>query len=420
MVRWRLEIRGLPGKNRKKQKIVVLCQCKTAKNSISTPSKIPLDLPERIASSKTNVLLVGYLLAGAILYGYAVTCGLGLTFDSQHYLAAARSLLRNGTLQNPDGTVFSNWPPLYPVLLAMARADWQWIRAGQFLVFEGILFLTWQLGKEALQTTHARLFLALVTLFGTPLLLVNVFVWSEGVFILLTLAMYLSFGRYVATDRLRWLIGLTLLSDLLCLQRLVGILWVLAFATLLYLVQKRARTAIAYVVLSCLPVVFWLWRNVQVEATPSFLGNIGAASFVQTCMGYTDAIGNWFVPTGVPLPVKAAVGVLWIAGILFFLVRHRPTVGSVAFQANYLTVFYLAGMIFLKGTFTEIDRFAVPAFGWLFLGLAAVGDTVRPLGWRRWLIIGVVGVWLLYPVSRTVKNAAFWHEVNCQVRDKQK
>ncbi len=367
---------------------------------------------------KTNSFFIGCALVVSVLCLYAIQCGIGLTFDSHHYLAAARSLRHSGTLLNADGTVYTNWPPLYPVLLALAQGNWLLIRIGQVLVFLGILFLTHQISQKYIQHFLVRAFLIGAVTVGTPLVLVTVFVWSEGVFILLTLAMYLFFRRYVTTNQVAAFIGWIVLSNLLCLQRLVGVVFVVAVGVLFWLIQKDTKRTIFYVLFSLVSVALWLWRNAQLETTPSFMENVWVTPLEQTWMGYVDAVSTWFVPVNVSFTVKTIVGVLWILGILFFWVWYRPTVCSLAFQATFLALFYLIGMIVLNGTVTEIDRFAAPGFVWVFLGIGAGLDTVFPSlpHRRRWLMLAIVGVWLLYPVSRTVKNVLFWHEANCQTK----
>lgn len=167
-----------------------------------------------------NFRLVAFLclVVSGIMYGYSTWCGLGITYDSQHYLSAASSLLQDGVLENADGSIYSNWPPLYPVFLALFGTDEFLIKIGQGVVLLGIIYLTYCVVSQSITDKVLRAFLLIGVAVGTPIMLINVFVWSEGLFVLLTLIMYLLFQKYQQSPKWYLLIGLIIVSNLLCLQ----------------------------------------------------------------------------------------------------------------------------------------------------------------------------------------------------------
>ncbi|MDJ1495190.1 hypothetical protein QNI19_19780 [Cytophagaceae bacterium DM2B3-1] len=355
------------------------------------------------------------LLVSAGMYGYSTWCGLGITYDSQHYLSAASSLLQDGVLKNADGSIYSNWPPLYPVFLALFGTNEFLIKIGQGIVLLGIVYLTYCIVSQCITDKVLRAFLLIGIAVGTPLMLVNVFVWSEGLFVLLTLAMYLLFQKYQQSPKWPLLIGLIIVSNLLCLQRLVGIGVVGLFGIMLYLNQRDVKKAGCYIALSWIGVLIWLWRNIQVEVNPSFVDNVFVASLNKTLYSYIEAIGNWIVPVSLYFSIKVILVIGWLISTGLFLFYKRISVKSFAFQANFLGWSYLFFMIGIGGTLTEIDRFAVPGYIWLIAGFIAIIDTILPQLSRksRWILYVMIVVWLLYPTGRTLKNVVFWHDVNC-------
>ncbi len=62
------------------------------------------------------VIILGY--AGTSLYGP------GLSADSITYWSAAQSFRESLTLLKVDGSAYTNWPPLYPVLLSLFPSDY--------------------------------------------------------------------------------------------------------------------------------------------------------------------------------------------------------------------------------------------------------------------------------------------------------
>ncbi len=363
---------------------------------------------------RQNSILFLSLATGAVLYGYATHNGLGITHDSRHYLAAARSLLHDGTLRNADGTAYTNWPPLYPLLLALARAELSHIRIGQVLVFLGILFLAYCLAARNIRQPGLRVFFMGSVVFSTPLLLANVFVWSEGFFVSLGLLLFGQFQYYQADPRPSRLAALVVLGNLLCLQRFTGIFLVFGFAFLIFLQRKSLKETAFYSFFSFLGIATWLFRNTFHEHSPAFRQNIFVISPLQSFIGYTEAFGDWFVPVSAPFALKLAVGVLWFSGILFCQRRFRFKPGSFFFQANFLALWYLACMVLASGEALETDRFAIPAYLFVFGGITAGLDAAfAVLSARRVLAATLLlSVWMAYPVVRTVKNAAFWHWAN--------
>ncbi len=380
----------------------------------SAKAMSPARLQTPISFMHRHFFLSCCLATGAVLYAYATHNGLGITHDSRHYLAAARSLLHDGTLRNADGTAYTNWPPLYPVLLALARAELRHIRIGQVLVFLGILFLAHRLAVRNIRQPGLRVFFMGSVVFSTPLLLTSVFVWSEGFFVLLTLAALICFRHYQSSERAAHFWWLIIFGNLLCLQRLTGTFFVFGFAVLVFIQGKSLKKAILYSVFSLAGTAAWLFRNTFLEHSPAFRQNILVISPLQSFIGYTEAFGDWFVPVSAPFALKLAVGVLWFSGILFCQWRFRFKPSSFFFQANFLASWYLACMVLAGGEASETDRFAIPAYLFIFGGIAAGLDAAfTVLSARRVLAATLLlSVWMAYPVVRTVKNAAFWHWAN--------
>lgn len=184
---------------------------------------------------------------------------------------------------------------------------------------------------------------------------------------------------------------------------------------LLWLHHHDVKKAGYYILLSLVGILIWLWRNTQVEVNPSFVDNVFVASLDQTLYFYIEAIGNWIVPVSMYFALKIILVIGWMAGGWLFLFHKRISVKSFAFQANFLGWMYILFMIGIGGTLSEIDRFVVPGYIWLIAGFIAVIDSILPQlsKKRKWMVYILIGVWLLYPAGRTLKNVIFWHDVNC-------
>jgi hypothetical protein len=246
------------------------------------------------------------LVVGAVLFLYATSCGLGITYDSRQYLAAARSLLQNGTLRTADGTAYAHWPPLYPAWLAVWGAA-ETVKYAHLAVWLVTLSFAQRFGQKMLKTPFAQTFFLLTLVFGTPLFLVQVFAWSEGLFVLLTVLVFVFFRKFTETERKRHLFWMLLFSNLLCLQRLTGMFFVAGFGLLLWQARQNAKLTLMYVSVSLTSVTLWMLRNTCVETEPSFVGDLFVVSPLVSVKNHLSAIGNWFVPQAVPVAAKAAI-----------------------------------------------------------------------------------------------------------------
>ena len=71
----------------------------------------------------STVALIGMgVLAAWLVFARTVAWGVGLSADSAAYISAARNLLAGHGFLKFDGSPFSEWPPLYPLLLAALGA----------------------------------------------------------------------------------------------------------------------------------------------------------------------------------------------------------------------------------------------------------------------------------------------------------
>ena len=68
-----------------------------------------------------SIWIVIALSIGLIIY--STWCGIGLTYDSFDYLAAASSFQKDGILRNHNGGPYFFHAPLFPVLVSILGED---------------------------------------------------------------------------------------------------------------------------------------------------------------------------------------------------------------------------------------------------------------------------------------------------------
>ena len=181
----------------------------------------------------TNVWFVPVLL-GICLHQWSTYYGLGTTYDSMNYLAAADSFRSSGTFVGVNGDPYLAWPPLFPLILSLFGEQMdlvsKFINSGLF----GYLIFLWDRIAINLQlNAKSRLLFSIILALGTPILMVHSFLWSEPFFLV-----FLSLTIYILTKASPIggadFVQLIVLGILMTLQRHAGIFFVGATVIVLY------------------------------------------------------------------------------------------------------------------------------------------------------------------------------------------
>src|SRR5688572_14502031 len=174
-------------------------------------------------SPKLWIILIAALSACIGLEMYGRSCGFILVSDSLQFLSAAESFRTEGKFLSPDGSYYSYWPPLFPVVLAATSKPLVllvWVNVvckiiiGLTLVyFSSIFFRTFKM---------KALFIS-ISMINVYIIMISVFVRSELLFMCLIFA-----NAYFAFNLKRpyyfWWFLIT--GFLMCLQRNAGLFWI--------------------------------------------------------------------------------------------------------------------------------------------------------------------------------------------------
>ncbi len=194
---------------------------------------------------------------------------LGVTPDSVNYAHAARSLAQEGTLLRFGGTPYTTWPPLYPTLLAgllylLPDVD-SAAKALNLLAYLLSGIWAWGLFRDHFSQRRWALFFFGLVMGGYPMLWVHLHLWSEPLFIALTVGFFRYALRYLRSGRTTdWWIA-TLLVAMATLQRYIGVVWWGWWVFLQWQATpsppRKWRRAGAALLFGGLPLIGWLARN---------------------------------------------------------------------------------------------------------------------------------------------------------------
>ena len=230
--------------------------------------------------------------------------GAGISYDSISYISAARNLLEEGKLVNWKGDVYADWPPLFPLLLALigifgsdpleSAGPLNAVAFG-LTVFVSVLYL-----RRRIQSRFLLLWTSVALVLSWPLATVSFAAETEASFILFSLLSLFSFNRFLDTGKRPSLVWAAIFTALACLDRYIGVSVVCSTALLLWWrrgigVRKKLRDSLVYTIIAMLPLSLWLLRNFLLVGRPTGYRPPAVYSFQENVeLGFVT-FGTWIV-----------------------------------------------------------------------------------------------------------------------------
>jgi hypothetical protein len=321
-----------------------------------------------------------YLAAGLLstagllafcLVRWCTSFGIGASPDSVTYLQVAHNILA-GKGVTLNGHPLTHYPPVYPLLLAFVGLGGselleatRWFHAVLFSInLMTVGLIVYNLTQRSLL---ASLCAILLMLSSSSMVVVHAMAWSESPFLLFALAGYAFLILYInRPGRLRLVITALFLGAATT-TRYVGITLILPAAIALLVLQKKpvARRLIDSIflsVLSSLPILIWLSRNVLLTASATNRTLIYHPIPPEYFEEAIQTVLQWLCPFPGPPRAKVIV-LLFIAGILTIwyayrfksVIKGRDTL-TISLKFQILTLLFLcAYVIFLLFSISFID-----------------------------------------------------------------
>ena len=369
------------------------------------------------------------LVGMGVLYAATSRMGPGVSTDSAMILSTSENLLHGRGLVDYTGTVLTQFPPLYSLILALGSALFGqdvfvvgWIL--NVLVFGALI---WFSGLYLYDTfTDEPLFAyfgSFVVLSSTSLIQISANIASDPLFMLMVLFFLMSAAAYLGSGKTEFAVLAAVLTVIACFQRYAGFTLVIAgsLVTAYANRNKPARalaSALIFGAITAAPIFGWGYlHNAPVNGTV-FGGRLPAVPTLNFATG-AEKILYWFVP----YRIISAVGPLYLFGAIVLVcllailgtgatrflgrISQPRLVPNIAFLLVYLAVLVFDISYYeLKGINT--DRVHIIALPSLLVLMSAIGLQVFESAKSRIsgrLAYGVAillfVVWTSYPISKT-------------------
>ena len=344
---------------------------------------------------------------------HATKQGIGITTDSTVYLNVARNLLHGHGFAQSAGAPLTQYPPLYPLALALSGVfpndllvGAKWLH--HFLYVANMLLvalLVYRGTQGSLAATTAGLLFALTS---RSFLLFHVLTLSEALFLFFTLGGLLIINEYLYRKHLVILVAIFIITGLACLTRYIGFILVAVVCSSILLLEKSpwkkkiVNISIVGMIFTS-PIILWMIRNLMVS---NKLVNrritFHPIKFNQV-KGAVGTISGWFcIPVDTYIVIKLLFLMIAISLIVIILYKMIKNFGLYSYLnrtplicALFLCL-YAGGLVFsiffVEANLPFGDRILFPFHVVLGIGLITLGRNALQLGGgsKWWAVLAIV------------------------------
>lgn len=255
--------------------------------------------------------------------------GTGIHPDSVAYLRASERIVNGDGPTLSDGKLISHWPPLYPIAIAsiatllnmtpMQSSQWLAISLGCLLV------VFFNLISNELGISLISVICLNALLLSSQLLLQFSSFLSEGLFLVLMLALVYSYLIFRQSFHPREIMVMAIIAGLLTMTRYAGFAFIAALCLVITFSDKKLsqgmKSAISFGSAALLMPLGWM-IYVKSESTDAsirtFDFHMVSTTHIWTLM---DTVSSWIFPTEVD--VVRIVGLCSIIGVVSILILTK-------------------------------------------------------------------------------------------------
>jgi hypothetical protein len=374
-----------------------------------------------------RIVLVALSVAGAVAVYLATSAfGPGLSTDGARYLSTAESIAAGRGIVDYLSLPLTNWPPLYPAVLAAINAisGVDVVVIGQLiniLAFGAIIFLSGILFERSMPGNYQFALLAtLVVATSLPFIEVSANIASDGLFMICVLLFLIAAQNYARTRSSRAWWGMVAVTLAACFVRYAGFTLIISGTLIVFLVWRAGwKQAILEVAkfgfVSGLPIAAWaIFFNYRL--TGSILGDHLPAKPWGNFVAAIEKWAGWFLPESA-LQIVPPLGVAAILLLIIALQSNRARWAawlkrmrsSEILPSAIFYLIYGATLIFaisypehrVPGS-QRLHVLLLPIF--LVLATATAQEFLPKLPFKskvaRNVLLVVFALWLLFPLYR--------------------
>lgn len=363
---------------------------------------------------------IGFLLINL----WASHSGIGVSPDSVVYMSTAANIRHHGIIHDFTGTPMMDFPAGYPIflssiMLATGLEPMQFATVLNGLLFGGLIFLSgWMMERFSHRNRAYKIILLSIIVMSPCLLEIYSMVWSETLFLLLSLLFIRTARRYHLTHSIEAMALLGVIAAVACVMRYAGVSLILLGGFLM--ITDRAtpwRKKVVHILLfgliSISLAALNVYRNHLVTGTLTGYREKAVTSLGKNLTYFGSVFCDWLPFFDDPYKYPAAVGVVCLlaclAAYLYRLIRQHDEYSYDQIATAYFLVYAFFLLIIASvSRFQQLDsRLLSPLFiPWLWGTSSWIPSIMARVerSKRRWLaglaLVGAAcmeyGQWDLY------------------------
>lgn len=317
-----------------------------------------------------NIDSLVFAIAGFfIIQLYTAYSGIGVSPDSIMYASAARSLVDEGALITFNGLPLVDFPIFYPTFLASVSfiTGVDPFTFGPILngvMFATLLYLCGWIMQQFVRATHLYKCLVLIAIMLSPALLqIYTYLWSETLFILLSIIFIVVFRKYMVTRSIIWLVVAALVAAVSTVTRYAGVTIIGAGGFILLFdrnldVKRKIIHILNYGVVACSLLILNLFRNALLTKTMTGPREPSLTPFTENLYYFGTVMAEWLhISPQHYAVVSSPLGWIILLSLIGMLV-YRLVRGKMSDYENIALTFALVYGLFIiiSSTFSRYER----------------------------------------------------------------
>jgi hypothetical protein len=369
-----------------------------------------------------------------IVFIYSKHGGIGVSPDSIVYISAARNLLENGRLLGYNLFPVVDFPSGYPIFLATIKfiTHVDPVAAGPYLngvLFAAVVYLSSMIINKFVNHSLGYKCIVLMCIVVAPCLQeVYSMLWSESLFILLSLLLILALHRYFKTYSIFSLLIVALIVAVSCVTRYAGIAFAGAGGALLLFdknlkPKKKILHILVFSTISISLLAINLYRNMQAGGFLTGNREKGITPLADNMSYFGSVVGNWLPFFPDHYTISLVVGWIVFMSIIAICVYYWIRGGHwyTSFE-NITSVFALvyASFIILSSTISHYERINDRLLSPLYIPLLfsftsripALVQMEKKKGWRVATIAFCLTISAGFFIRQYQNNLEFYEDVS--------
>lgn len=342
--------------------------------------------------------------------------GNGVTDDSVNYLYAGLNFMELNGLFNYNGTIYTNWPPLYPMTIFIISIFSNDMFSSIVFLNSVLFFLTILLsGKIAelyLKGSFGKILFSAILTFSYPMLFVFTRIWTEPIFILLTL--YIFFVDKTSKRRFNFILFIAFI--IIILTRYIGLAILAAYIlhkikSEIKLKNEQKKITIIkfslFYMISVSPLVLWFLRNVILKNEITTLNYNLPNNIIFNLYRFFDSISILFIPESFYEIIRLIVIFVFLAVSVIIIKKFSIKILDFEFIKYYIII-YSAFLIILSTLYKFEDislRYVIPIYPFLLLYLMRVFEKcLNYFSKNKFAFYLIIICFSVFPVEKGVKH----------------